>query len=397
MKNPVSLRICSQPFQAALRQREQDQQLRRLRASCPVGPVEIALDNKRLINFASNDYLGLSQHPFLKERAIEYVQKYGVGAPASRLLSGNLDCYEQIEQKIARLKRKEAALLFATGYQANATVLPALVGANGLIAADRANHRSLLDGMQSARARWFRYKHNNLADMSERFVRSDDSDVDRWIVTESIFSMDGDRSDLALLCDHARQLNAQIYVDEAHATGVTGSDGMGLTSSLDEIGFSMGTFGKGLGVFGAYVACSKVARDYLVNFCSGLIYSTALPPAVLGAIDAALDLVPTMTKERTRLSIHADYLREQAANMGLDTNKSDSQIIPLMVGSEKSASELAAYLEDEGFYAPAIRPPTVPSGKARVRISLSAQHTEQHVEALVKALRHWHKKEEHQR
>jgi 8-amino-7-oxononanoate synthase len=394
MKNPVSFRISTQPsFQAALSRREQDEQLRRLRSSCPVGPVEITLDNKRLVNFASNDYLGLSQNPFLKERAIEYVQKYGVGAPASRLLSGNLDCYEQIEQKIARLKGKEAALLFATGFQANVTALTALTGRYSVIAADRLNHRSLLEGMQLSGARWFRYKHNNFSDISERFGRNDAwHDASRWIVTESIFSMDGDCADLSLLSDRARQLGASVYVDEAHATGVCGPNGMGLSVGLPEIAVSMGTFGKGLGVFGAYIACSKVVREYLVNFCAGLIYSTALPPAVLGAIDASLDLVPSMSGERERLKRHGDYLRRQAALSGFDTGKSESQIVPLIVGSESRARELAAFLEEQGFFAPAIRPPTVAAGKARVRISLSAQHTESQLEALAGSLRGWHER-----
>lgn len=391
MKNSVVLRNPSQPYQAALFQREQDEQLRRLRSSRPVGPVEIAIENQRLINFASNDYLGLSQHRLLKDRAIEFVEKYGVGAPASRLLSGNLDCYEEIEHKLARLKGKETALLFASGFQANISVLPALISASATIAADRLNHRSLLEGMQASGARWFRYKHNNVSDLSERFGRNEwPPDAPRWIVTESIFSMDGDSADVASLAQRARDLGADLYVDEAHATGVCGSNGMGLTPGVSGVSVSMGTFGKGLGVFGAYIACSRVVRDYLINFCPGLIYSTALPPAVLGAIDAALDLVPTMEAERRRLKDHADFLRTEARALDFDTGKSDSQIVPLVVGPADRAMELSAYLERSGFFAPAIRPPTVAPGKARVRISLSAEHTESQVQALVTALGKWY-------
>lgn len=392
MKNSVLLRSNWQPYQAALLQREQDEQLRRLRSCRPVGAVEIAIEGRQqhLINFASNDYLGLSQHPFLKERAIEYIEKYGVGAPASRLLSGNLDCYQEIETKLARLKGKEAALLFGTGFQANVTLAAALAGKDSVLAADRLNHRSLLEGMQLSGARWFRYRHNDLADLSARFQRPEwDNKPWRWIITESIFSMDGDTADIEGLCTTATQAQAQIYIDEAHATGVAGKNGMGLATGIDGVDVSMGTFGKGFGVFGAYVACSQVMKDYLINFCSGLIYSTALPPAVLGAIDAALDVVPTMESERHKLRRLSQFFRDEAGRLGFDTAGSQSQIVPLVVGSESRARALSECLEEKGFYAPAIRPPTVAPGKARVRISLSAQHTEAHVEALVTALHEW--------
>lgn len=390
MNNPVLLRSNPQPYQAALLQREQDEQLRRLRSCRPVGPVEIAIDDRHLINFASNDYLGLSQHPFLKERAIEYVEKYGVGAPASRLLSGNLDCYQEIETKLARLKGKKAALLFASGFQANVTLIAALAGKESVLAADRLNHRSLLEGMQLSGARWFRYQHNDLSDLTARFQRPEwESKPWRWIVTESIFSMDGDCVDVEGLCATAAATQSQIYIDEAHATGVAGKNGMGLAAGVDAVDLSMGTFGKGFGVFGAYVACSQVMKDYLINFCSGLIYSTALPPSVLGAIDAALDLVPGMESERHKLRKLSQFLRDEAARLGFDTAGSQSQIVPLVVGSETKARELAEYLEEKGFYAPAIRPPTVAAGASRVRVSLSAQHSEAQVEALVAALLKW--------
>lgn len=392
MDTTAVLSPCSEPFQAALLQRERDGQLRSLKSACPLGAVEMSLDNKRLVNFASNDYLGLSQHPALKERSIEFIEKYGAGAPASRLLSGNLDCYESIENKLAKLKGKEAALIFATGFQANSTILSALAGKNDLIAADRMNHRSLLDGMQSSGAKWFRYKHNDVADLRAKIHSSSTPNPQsaRWIVTESIFSMDGDVVRLDELLEAARESSASLYVDEAHATGVCGKNGMGYTAFVDPVAVSMGTFGKGLGCFGAYIACSKIMRDYLINFCAGLIYSTALPPAVLGAIDAALDLVPSMESERLRLADLSAFLRSRTHHLGFNTGNSTSQIIPLIVGEEANAIALAAFLEDHGIFAPAIRPPTVPTGKSIVRLSLSAHHTDAHIEKLVTTLGKWH-------
>mgnify|MGYP003384646543 CR=1 FL=1 len=376
----------------ALEERRQDRRWRRLRQAYPGALGERVLDGIPLINFASNDYLGLSKNPFVKQRAIQFIEKYGVGSTASRLMSGNLDVYERIEKTLAEMKGTEAALILPTGFQTNMTVLPALVGGNALIACDRLSHNSLLQGVVAAKARWFRYSHNDTNRLASELEARGNAAFDNvWLVTESVFGMDGDEAPLDSLRELACRVDATIYLDEAHATGVLGEHGMGYAGG-DKRCVSMGTFGKGLGGFGAYIACSAVLKDYLINFAAGLIYSTALPPAVLGAIEAALELVPSFVNERRILAEHGEYLRSGLAKAGFNTGKSSTHIIPVLVGSDEAAVNLAAYLEQCGIFAPAIRPPTVPHNEARIRISLTIEHTRTQLDYLIKSLKGWHER-----
>lgn len=380
-------------FALSLKQREEAHAFRQLRSArvLPGGMIEI--DGKRLLNLASNDYLGLSQDNRLMQRSIEYIQRYGVGSGASRLLGGNLEVYEKLESKIAALKGTETALILASGFQTNSSVIPALLKAKSIAGADRLVHRSIIEGLLLSNAKWFRYQHNNLIDLQERMKRFHAKERDsRWLFTESVFSMDGDVSDFPALAKLAEESESFLFVDEAHATGVLGENGMGITAGKKFNGISMGTFGKGLGSFGAYIACSKLMRDYFVNFCPGFIYSTGLPPSVLGAIDAALDLVADLSKERAELQEKATELRHTLCKMGFDTGASSTQIIPLMVGSSGTALNLSKHLESCGFYVPAIRPPTVPEGSARLRISLSYVHSKEQLQSFLESLRRWNEK-----
>lgn len=379
-------------YAQALQERVAQDTLRSLRPSRPLPSGQIELAGKRLVNFASNDYLGLSQHPLLIERAKEFAELYGVGSGSSRLLSGNLNVFEKIENKLARLKGSESALILPTGFQTNCSVIPAILNKNSVAAADRLVHRSMIEGLMLSSTRWFRFEHNNFADMKERLRRFELQQGARWLITESVFSADGDSLDLPAALALAEQLGLALFIDEAHATGMFGANGMGLTAGQSIPGISMGTFGKGLGSFGAYVCCSAVLREYLINFCPGLIYSTALPPPVLGAIDAALDLLPSMDSQRQELQDNAESLRGSLRSLGFDTGKSSTQIIPIILGSSASALALSSYLEESGFFVPAIRPPTVPNGSARLRLSLSAVHTKDQIESFLKALRKWHEK-----
>lgn len=387
------------PIIQQLAGREEEQRLRSLRTVVPIDGARISLDGREVINFASNDYLGLSSHPELKRRAVECVQKYGAGNPSSRLISGNVDLYAVVESKLAKLKGTEAALVMPSGYQTNLTVLAALGTASGpeagstaraLLALDRLSHNSLLMGAQLSGCRWTRFQHNDFIDLEKRLLSDQYRDFTRrWIVTESVFSMDGDQTDMNALCSASRKLRSGLFVDEAHATGVLGCSGMGLTVGHRDVTVAMGTFGKGLGGFGAYIACSHKLRQYLINFCAGLIYSTALPPAVLGAIDAALDVVPEMDDARNHLLTQANFVRTRLNSMGFDTATSSTQIIPVVVGSEARALSLAAHLLEHGIYAPAIRPPTVAAESSRVRLSLSASHTQEQINYLIKTMSEW--------
>lgn len=363
---------------------------RRLRDMVPLDQAEVCVDQRRMINFASNDYLGLSQHPELKRRAAEFIEKYGVGATASRLMCGNLDIYSTIEEKLACFKGTEAALILPTGFQTNTSVFAALSGEQPLIAMDRLSHYSLIAGAQLSGGRFFRFRHNDSSNLEKRLEASDFQKYKHcWIVTESVFSMDGDVAPIAEIAKIARRHEAHIYIDEAHATGVFGKGGAGLCGPEYGATIVMGTFGKGLGSFGAYVACSRTIKDYLVNFCGGLIYSTGLPPSVLGSIDAALDIVPAMESERQALQERSELLRRRLHKLGFETGPSTTQIIPIIVGEDITACDLAQHLEDHNIIAPAIRPPTVPEGNARIRISLSVLHTKEHIDHLIKVISCW--------
>ena len=349
----------------------------------PDGRVE--RDGEFLLDFSSNDYLGLARHPELKRRSIDFVERWGAGSAASRLVTGNLTPFTAIETKIAAGKGADAALVLASGFQANAGLLPALLDKDSVVLADRLNHASLIHGVQAAGAKQVRFRHNDMTHLEELLIKHRNETC--FIVTETVFSMDGDRSDLAALTMLADRYDAFIYLDEAHATGVLGEGGFGLAHGLAGPNcLVMGTFSKGMGSFGAYAACSAALRDYLINRCAGLIYATALPPAVLGAIDAALDLIPGMEDERAQLAANAERFRTRLRAMGADCGASSTQIVPLIVGEEQDALDLAARLKEAGMLAIAIRPPTVPPGGSRLRFAFAAYHTADQIDRLARIL-----------
>ena len=373
---------------AELARRQKAGQLRSLRTWEPCGGVRVRAEGRALVNFSSNDYLGLASHPLVRARAIEFVEHYGAGATAARLVCGSQPGFAQVEQTLARLKQTERALVLNSGYQANVSLLPALVDRRTLILLDRLCHNSLVQGALLGRGRLRRYRHGDLDHLRALLAESAATYSRRVIVTESVFSMDGDVSDIDALVELAGAFDALLVIDEAHATGVLGERGMGLTCGK-AVDLSVGTFGKALGSFGAYVACGETLWEYLVNCCSGFIYTTALPPAVLGAVDAALELVPQMDAQRQTLLAHANYLRGALRAQGWDTGTATAQIVPLMVGAEGEALALNAYLEKNGVLAAAIRPPTVEPGRARLRLALSARHQPSDLDMLVELLQRW--------
>ena len=370
------------------------EQRRVLRDVRPSKPGCIELKGKQIVDFASNDYLGLSRHPALVDRSIQWVREYGVGSRASRLVSGNLDCLNTLEDKVARLKGTAAALVFGSGFQANSSILAALAdrrlvnqGESIQVFTDRLCHASTHFGLSSAGIRQHRFRHNDL-DHLEDLLKEKNLPNDRsLIVTESVFSMDGDRLNWTAMRELALRHDALLYVDEAHATGVFGKSGEGLVpgeSGCHEI--IVGTFGKALGCYGSYVACSGQVREYLINRCAGLVYSTGLPPMVLGAMDAALDLLPDLDESRAHLQRLAIRLRDELHSIGLDTLCSDTHIVPVVVKQDARVLEVARRLLQCGFLVAAIRPPTVPPGTARLRISLSSAHSQEQVMALIDAI-----------
>ena len=366
-----------------LDRRKRQSLLRQLQTVTPLKGVDVRIKGQEVVNFSSNDSLGLSKHPLLTKRAIEFTKRYGTGATASRLICGNYDCFQVVEEKLAHLKGTEAALILNSGFQANVSILPALADRETLILSDQLNHNSIVQGALLSRCRILQFRHNDMAHLEELLKDNVNKGFSRrLIVTESVFSVDGDQSDMGSLVELARTFDGLLVVDEAHATGVLGRRGMGLCCGKG-VDLIIGTFGKACGSFGAYAACSHRLRDYLVNCCSGFIYSTAMPPPVIGSIDAALDLIPAMDKERKELHSKADFVRLHLQKLGWGTGASNTQIIPVMIGRETEALALSRHLENVGVLATALRPPTVPEGQSRIRLALSVTHTMEQLKYLI--------------
>lgn len=337
-----------------------------------------------LLNFSSNDYLGLARDPRVMAAAMEAVKQYGAGAAASRLVTGNLACHQQLEEQLAALKGYPAALVFGSGYAANVGIISALAGRGDHIFIDRLAHASLIDAAILSRARVHRFHHNDAGHFSE-LCRACPAGGRRLMVTESVFSMDGDVAPLAALAAVAEREGVMMMVDEAHATGVFGPGGAGVVCR-DQVGSSvncsMGTLSKALGGYGGFVACSPEMRAWFIQKARSFIYSTALPPAMVGAACGALEVLRAEPGMGARLLARAAVFRKSLKELGVDTGASESQIIPVMVGDNDKAVRLQRRLLGEGILAVAIRPPTVPRGTARLRLSVTLSHPPETLECV---------------
>jgi 8-amino-7-oxononanoate synthase len=338
--------------------------------------VEVASGGQSLMNFSSNDYLGLSCHPRVQAAAIAAINRFGAGATASRLVSGTLTCHEDLESRLAALKGYPAALVFGSGYAANVGIISALVGRGDHIFIDRLAHASLVDAAVLSRASVHRFHHNDAAHVS-RLCRGGSGSGKRLIVTESVFSMDGDLAPVRALAAVAEVEGAMMLVDEAHATGVFGLGGAGLIRAAgveSTVNLSMGTLSKALGGSGGFVACSVEMRTWFIHKARSFIYSTALPPAMAGAAVGALNVLRDNPGMGTELLARSAQFRSRLQALGLNTGASESQIIPVMVGDNTRAVRLHRRLLEQGILAIAIRPPTVPRGTARLRLSVRLDH-----------------------
>jgi len=367
---------------AALRRRGLYRSLRRVEGE--PGPT-LRLDGREALNFSSNNYLGLASHPAVKKAAQEAIDRYGLGAGASRLISGNLALDEELEEKIARLKGAEAALVFNSGYQANLGIIPALAG--DAIFSDALNHASIIDGCRLSRAKTVVYPHCDTAALEDALQKAPAAGR-KLIVTETLFSMDGDEAPLAEIVELAERHGALTMVDEAHATGVFGPNGAGVAAKLGlggRVTVQMGTLGKALGGFGAYAAGSKELRELLINKSRSFIFTTSLPPPVLAAASAAIDLLYQEPQRRLALWHNIRALKEGLKGLGFSTGKSESQILPLVLGDAEKCMAFSERLLEKGVFAQGIRPPTVPEGSSRLRITLMATHTHEHLHQALKA------------
>ncbi|MBA3004249.1 MAG: 8-amino-7-oxononanoate synthase [Desulfurivibrio sp.] len=341
------------------------------------GHLTLAGDERELIDFSSNDYLALAEHPTLIAAAQQALNQFGAGSGASRLMSGDLAVHHELEEAVAQLKGKEAALTFGCGYMANTGIIPALVGRHDLIFSDRLNHASIHDGCRLSGARLVRFRHNDLNHL-EDLLREKQGHGSALIVVESIYSMDGDRCPLRELVALKERFGCLLMVDEAHGTGVYGPNGGGV---IEEDGVSsgvdlaMGTFGKALGSYGAYVAGSAEMMEYLLNRARSFIFSTALPPPVAAASLAAVQLVREEPSLRSELHEKIALFKTLLRTGGYTGDLGPSQIIPVLIGESGAALHKGELLKARGIFATAVRPPTVPVGTARLRFSITRHHS----------------------
>jgi 8-amino-7-oxononanoate synthase len=350
------------------------------------GPV-VTVDGRTMVNLCSNDYLALAGDPRLRRAAAESAEREGAGAGASRLVAGDLPVHGRLEARLARLKGTEAALLFNSGYHANAGVPPALAGRGDAIFSDALNHASIVDGCVLSRAELVLYRHGDVGELADLLARN--KARRKLVVTDAIFSMDGDAAPLREIADLCDRHGAMLYVDEAHAVGVLGPTGAGLAEALgvaDRVDVHMGTLGKALGAFGAYVAGSRRLVEWLVSRARTFVFTTALPPAACGAALAGLDVVRDEPGRRALLASLTARMKAGLHRLGFDVSAVAAPIFPVVLGDEARSLAAARALRARGFFVRAIRPPSVPRGTSRLRVTLSAGHTEAQVDAFLGAL-----------
>jgi glycine C-acetyltransferase/8-amino-7-oxononanoate synthase len=360
---------------------------RRMRCvSGPQGP-RVLLDGKPVLLLCSNNYLGLADHPRVREAAAEAAMRYGAGSGASRLVSGNMTIHRRLEEQLASFKHADACLLFGSGYLANAGVVSALAREGDVVFSDALNHASIVDGCRLARADTFVYDHCD-TDHLEWGLRQAEG-RGSLIVTDGVFSMDGDIAPLERLVELGQRYDARVMVDDAHGTGAIGPDGRGSVAAAgleDEVDVVVGTLGKALGSYGAFVCCDPSMAKYLINSARTLIFSTALPPPAVAAAMAALDLLREQPRRVEKLQRNARVLREALGNEGLPMPDAGTQILPLVVGDANEAVRASERALERGIFAQAIRPPTVPAGTSRLRLAVMAAHTKSELREAARVL-----------
>ncbi|RMG54137.1 MAG: 8-amino-7-oxononanoate synthase [Gammaproteobacteria bacterium] len=370
----------------ALQARRRDGALRRRPVVDTPSGRELVIDGRRLLAFASNDYLGLANDPRVADAFRQGIDRWGSGSAAAHLITGHTRAHQALEEELAEFTGREAALLFSTGYMANLGTIQALTGRGDLVLEDRLNHASLLDGALLSGARLQRYAHADTQDLARRLQRAGDRPA--LVVSDGVFSMDGDIAPVAELAAMTRQHDAWLMIDDAHGLGVLGPEGRGTTAGLTEaeVPVLVGTLGKAFGTAGAFVAGSRELVEYLVNFARSAIYTTAMPAALAEATRKALELARSEDWRRERLNELTRQFRHGAAELGLPLLPSTSPIQPLVTGSNTRAVALQLALRAGGIHVVAVRPPTVPEGSARLRITFSAAHEPADVERLLEAL-----------
>jgi glycine C-acetyltransferase/8-amino-7-oxononanoate synthase len=374
-------------FQKKLQQMADQSLVRRLKTlRSATGPV-VQFAERPVILLCSNDYLGLSTHPAVKQAAILATEQYGCGAGASRLICGTLPPHEELEASLAKFKGTESALLFGSGYLANLGIIPTLINRKGLILADRLCHASLIDGCRLSGADFRVFRHRDSAHV-ESLLKQRSSNRPTLIVTDGLFSMDGDLAPLPELASLAQRYDATLYVDDAHGTGIMGATGRGTLEHLGvehEIRFQIGTLGKALGSSGAYIAGPRDMVEFLLNTARPFIFTTASPPSTAAAAVAALAVIQQNPERRARLWSNRQRLFHGLQRIGFRMTDTVSPILPILIGNAASTLNFAEQLLAHGVYAPAIRPPTVPNDTSRIRVTVTSEHTADHIDEALRA------------
>ncbi len=346
----------------------------------------LLINGKKVLNLCSNNYLGLANHPRLKEAATKAIETYGVGAGAVKVISGNNKLHVQLENDLAKFKKEEAVMLFQSGFNCNAGVISAITSEKDLILSDQLNHASIIDGMRLSKAKRLVFEHSNMQDLELKLKENRDLYEKVLIITDGVFSMDGDLAKLPEIVRLAQKYNALTYVDDAHGSGVLGENGRGTVDHFKlhgQVDFVIGTLSKAFGVIGGYVACKKVVKDYLSQKARPLLFSTNLTPADTAALIEAVKVLSTDTQLTKKLWNLGDILKTKLSELGFDIGHSETPITPIMIGDEALAIKYAETLLEKGIFVSPIVYPTVPQGKARIRIMVSAAHSYKDIEDAV--------------
>jgi|TARA_B100000795_G_scaffold21433_1_gene14274 8-amino-7-oxononanoate synthase len=379
----------SRALAATLAERQSSGRYRRLRTRSGEQGVSVIIDGKEMLSFCSNDYLGLAAHPTITKAFINAAETEGVGSGAAHLLGGHSSYHQQLEEALADFMGQQSVLLFSSGYQANLGVIDGLMSRGDVVIQDKLNHASLLDGGRLSAAKSWRYHHADMGSLQRRLSQTEGSAC-RLVVTDGVFSMDGDLAPLGPLLQLTQTHQAALMVDDAHAIGVLGKHGRGSVEhwqvKADHMPIVMGTLGKAFGTAGAFVAADKDVIETLIQQSRTFVYTTAQPAAVAAASLASLVLVKTENWRREKLQTLIEQFRKGAAELGLATLNSLTPIQPIMIGDDKRAMKIGQELESRGFLLGVIRTPTVPLGSARLRVTLSTNHTEQNIKQLLEAL-----------
>ncbi|NCO83642.1 MAG: 8-amino-7-oxononanoate synthase [Nitrospirae bacterium CG_4_10_14_3_um_filter_44_29] len=347
---------------------------------------EVTMSGRRMIMVGSNNYLGLTNHPKVKEAAIEAIKKYGSGCAGSRLLNGTLDIHVALEEKLARFMRKEAALVFSTGFQVNLGVISALIGKDDVVIIDKMDHASIIDGCRLSYGEVRKFRHNDMPDLKRAL--EENKNKGKLIVVDGVFSMEGDIAKLPDIVELAKRYDARVMVDDAHGIGVLGKTGRGAAEHFgleNEIDLLMGTYSKSLASIGGFIAGSESVIHYIKHFARSLIFSASPPPASIAAVSAALDIIENEPERRERLWKNTNRMLKGFKALGFETGPSETPIISILIREDETAFKMAMMLQEEGVFANVAVSPAVPNGKALIRTSYMATHTDEHLDIVLSA------------